>query len=337
MQNVKIEQLKKILNNFDGQPVAVVGDIMLDNFIRGSVSRISPEAPVPVVNVNKEYYVAGGAGNVAVNLAALGATPVLLSVVGDDLSGQLLTGFLKKQGVNTKFMLKDSARPTTEKVRIIAENQQVVRYDRESKAPLHASIGRECLKNFESVAKKVKAVILSDYGKGMLSDNNIKEMIDICNKNNIPVCVDPKLDNFKKYKKITCMTPNTKEAWEGAGRTPKEGEEAVRELGKDILKMLDAQSILITRGAEGMTLFEKGRPPKISTVRATAREVFDVTGAGDTVISVLSLALAAKAGLKEAAALANYAAGIVVGKIGTATVTRKEILEVLEKEECLTR
>lgn len=331
MHTIKTEKLKKILNNFNNQPLLVVGDIMLDNFIRGSVSRISPEAPVPVVNVKKEYYVAGGAGNVAVNLAALGAKPVLLSVVGQDVSGQILTNFLKKQGVETDYILEDSARPTTEKVRVIAENQQVVRFDRESTAPLHNTIGKECLKNFEKLAKKAKGVILSDYGKGMLSDANIRHMIDICNKNKIPVCVDPKLDNFKKYKNITCMTPNTKEAWEGMGRSVQPGEEPVHKLGKDILKMLDAKAILITRGAEGMTLFEKGGPAKISTVHATAREVFDVTGAGDTVISVLTLALAAKASLKEAAMLANYAAGIVVGKIGTATVSREEILETLEK------
>lgn len=330
MQNTDKNKLKKILDNFAGQNILVVGDIMLDNFIRGSVSRISPEAPVPVVAVNKEYYVAGGAGNVAVNLAALGAKPVLISMVGADASGSALINFLSDKGVNTNFVAEDPSRPTTEKVRVIADNQQVVRFDRESKNPVPPGLGKTCLANFKELVKTAKAVVLSDYGKGMLSDDNIKELIAVANKRRVPICVDPKLENFKKYKNITCMTPNSKEAWEGAGLSPKPGEAAVENLGRQILKMLDAKSILITRGAEGMTLFEKGSPVKISSVKATAREVFDVTGAGDTVISVLSLALASKATLKEAAMLANYAAGIVVGKLGTATVSRKEIAGALK-------
>ncbi len=330
MHNIDKNKLKKILNNFENQQIIVVGDIMLDNFIKGSVSRISPEAPVPVVAVNKEYFVAGGAGNVAVNLAALGAKPVLLSVIGSDITGNSLRKFLYEKGVDTNFITEDPSRPTTEKVRIIAENQQVVRFDRESKAPIAPAIGKTCITNLKELIKTAKAVILSDYGKGMLSDANIKEIIAIANKRGVPICVDPKLENFKKYKNITCMTPNTKEAWEGAGLSPKPGEDAVENLGKLIIKMLDARSILITRGAEGMSLFEKGNPVKMSTVKATAREVYDVTGAGDTVISVLTLALAAKANLKEAALLANYAAGIVVGKLGTATASRKEILEAIK-------
>ena len=330
MPKTDIKKLKAVLNNFEGAPVIVIGDIMLDKFIRGSVSRISPEAPVPVVAVNKEYYVAGGAGNVAVNLAALGAKPLLVSVTGEDIEGGLLKKFLSEKGVDTRFLAEDSSRPTTEKVRVIADNQQVVRFDRESKHPLPSTEGKMCLANFRELAKTAKAVIISDYGKGMLSDANIKEVISVANKRGIPVCVDPKLENFKKYKNITCMTPNTKEAWEGAGLTPQPGEEAVENLGRQILKMLNAKSVLITRGAEGMSLFENGKPVKISTVKATAREVFDVTGAGDTVISVLTLALAAKASLREAAILANFAAGIVVGKLGTATATRQEIMEVLK-------
>lgn len=330
MQNTDKNKLKKVLNNFAGQNIIVVGDIMLDKFIKGSVSRISPEAPVPVVAVSKEYYVAGGAGNVAVNLAALGANPILLSVVGSDIAGNNLRRFLTEKGVNTNFVTEDPFRPTTQKIRILADNQQVVRFDRESKASIPPAIGKTCIANFKELAKTARGVVLSDYGKGMLSDANIKEIIAIANKHKIPVCVDPKLENFKKYKNITCMTPNMKEAWEGAGISPKEGEKAVEDLGKTILKMLDAKSILLTRSADGMTLFEKGSPVKVSTVKATAREVFDVTGAGDTVISVLTLALAAKATLKEAAVIANYAAGVVVGKVGTATVSKAEILKELK-------
>ena len=171
---------------------------------------------------------------------------------------------------------------------------------------------------------------MSDYGKGMLSDHNIHEIIALCNAKKIPVCVDPKIDNFLKYKNITCMTPNTKEAWEGMGLPPKKDEKAILDLGKKILKALKAKSILITRSAEGMSLFEQGTKIKTTTIRATAKEVFDVTGAGDTVISVLTLALACGATLQEAAYIANEAAGLVVAKLGTACVSPKEIKEVLK-------
>ncbi len=325
----KISRLKNLLKSFKGQEVIVVGDIMLDHFIKGSVSRISPEAPVPVVNVNNEFFVAGGAGNVAVNLAALDAKPVMISVVGPDLGGEMLKDFLRERGVNISGICEDLDRPTTQKIRVMAEQQQIVRFDRESKKIISPAMARACMKAFEQAVKTAKGVILSDYGKGMLSDQNIQKIIAICRQKKIPVCVDPKIDNFKKYKYITCMTPNTKEAWEGVGQSPKSGEEAMDKLGNTILKMLQADSVLITRSAEGMSLFEKGAK-KPYTVRATAREVYDVTGAGDTVISVLTLALAAGANLKEAAVLANYAAGIVVEKSGTATASRQEIEGVLK-------
>ncbi|MBR4591880.1 MAG: bifunctional hydroxymethylpyrimidine kinase/phosphomethylpyrimidine kinase, partial [Elusimicrobiaceae bacterium] len=217
---------------------------------------------------------------------------------------------------------------TTQKIRVMADQQQIVRFDRESKKVISPAIASTCMKSFQEAVKTAQGVILSDYGKGMLSDQNIQQIISICRKKRIPVCVDPKLDNFKKYKNITCMTPNTKEAWEGAGESPKPGEAEMQRLGNKILKMLQADSILITRSAEGMSLFEK-KSKKPYTVRATAREVYDVTGAGDTVISVFTLALAAGASLQEAAVISNYAAGIVVEKSGTATATRQEIEGVL--------
>lgn len=325
---IQNNRLKKILQSFQGKEIIVVGDIMLDHFIKGAVSRISPEAPVPVVDVRQEFYVAGGAGNVAVNLAALGAKPVMISVVGEDLGGEMLKEFLREKNVNISGITEDMERPTTQKIRVMADQQQIVRFDRESKKTISSAIAQTCMDNFKQAIKTAQGVILSDYGKGMLSDQNIQQIITLCRKKNIPVCVDPKIDNFKKYKNITCMTPNTKEAWEGAGESPKPGEAEIERLGNKILKMLHAQSVLITRSADGMSLFEEGSK-KPYTVHATAREVYDVTGAGDTVISVLTLALAAGANLKEAAVLANYAAGIVVEKSGTATATRQEIEGVL--------
>lgn len=324
------QKLISFIDKFEGKEIIVIGDVMLDHFVKGSVSRISPEAPVPVVNVEKEDFVAGGAGNVAVNLAVLGAKPALVSVVGQDIKGSILAQFLKDKGVNTDYITIDSARPTTQKVRIVAERQQVVRVDRESKAKLTPQTAKICMQNFKRALKKAKGVVMSDYGKGMLSDHNIHEIIALCNAKKIPVCVDPKIDNFLKYKNITCMTPNTKEAWEGMGLPPKKDEKAILDLGKKILKALKAKSILITRSAEGMSLFEQGTKIKTTTIRATAKEVFDVTGAGDTVISVLTLALACGATLQEAAYIANEAAGLVVAKLGTACVSPKEIKEVLK-------
>jgi len=323
------KHLRKIINSFEGKEILVIGDVMLDHSIKGTVTRISPEAPVPVVNVEKEEFAAGGAGNVAVNLAALGAKPVILSVIGSDIKGGVLKNYLESKCVDTSKIVQDEDRPTTQKVRIIAERQQVVRVDRESRARISPRVAKICAQNFKQALKTAKGVVMSDYGKGMLSDHNIQEIINLCRAKNIPVCVDPKIDNFKKYKHITCMTPNTKEAWEGMGLPPKKEEEAILALGKKILKTLDADSILITRSSEGMTLFEKGSKTKITDIKATAREVYDVTGAGDTVISVLTLALACKASLKDSAYLANKAAGIVVGKLGTATVGREEIAGAL--------
>ena len=331
---MKTSELKKynaLIDRFKGKEIIVIGDVMLDHFVKGSVSRISPEAPVPVVNVEQEDFVAGGAGNVAVNLAVLGAKPKVISVLGDDANGIILKQFLENKGADVSKMVIDETRPTTQKVRIIAERQQVVRVDRESKAHINKEVGAECLANFKEALKTAKGVIMSDYGKGMLSDHNIQDIIKACRAKNIPVCVDPKIDNFLKYKNITCMTPNTKEAWEGMGLPPKKDEESILNLGKKILKTLKADSILITRSAQGMSLFEKGKNPKVTTIKATAKEVFDVTGAGDTVISVLTLALACKASLKDAAFIANEAAGLVVGKLGTATVTTEEIKGVLNK------
>lgn len=324
------QELINYIDKFEGKEIVVIGDIMLDHFIKGSVSRISPEAPVPVVNVEREDFVAGGAGNVAVNLAVLGAKPTLISVVGQDIKGSILSQFLKDKGVNTEYITPDTQRPTTQKVRIVAERQQVVRVDRESKENLAPQMAKICMQKFKKALKKAKGVIMSDYGKGMLSDHNIHEIIALCNAKKIPVCVDPKIDNFLKYKNITCMTPNTKEAWEGMGLPPKKEEKAILDLGKKILKALNAKSILITRSAQGMSLFEKGTKIKTTTIRATAKEVFDVTGAGDTVISVLTLALACGASLQEAAYIANEAAGLVVAKLGTACVSPKEIKEVLK-------
>ena len=325
MSNTK---LANIIKKFRNKKIIVIGDIMLDHFIRGNVSRISPEAPVPVVLVKEEHFLAGGAGNVAVNITGLEAKSILVSVIGEDIFGSTLKKFLSDTKVNTEHVVQDKTRPTTKKTRIIAEHQQVVRFDRESKTRIDQVLSKKCMAHFKKVAKEADGVILSDYGKGMLSNESIKEIIRICNKHKLPVCVDPKTENFRKYKNITCITPNNKEAWEGMSMIPKEGEEEINELGEKILKTLKAKSILITRGPAGMSLFEKGKKP--ARIKATAKEVFDVTGAGDSVISVLTLALASGASIKDAAKISNFAGGIVVGKLGTATVSQEELLEAIK-------
>ena len=322
------KRLAGLLDSFAGKRVIVFGDVMLDRFVRGTAGRISPEAPVPVVRVEREDSLPGGAGNVAVNLADLDARAVLVSVCGDDSAAAELDAALGEKGVDTSGVLRDPLRPTTEKVRVIAEHQQVVRFDREAVRPLSHGIARDCLENFKKTLKTAHAVVLSDYGKGMLSPAMIRSVIAECLKAGVPVCVDPKEEHFKKYRRVSCITPNTKEAWGGMGLNQKEGGQNVDALGGKILKSLGSRSVLITQGPGGMTLFERGKKPL--HIPAAAREVYDVTGAGDTVISVFAMALACRAGFADAAILANYAAGIVVGKLGTASASRAELREAIK-------
>jgi D-beta-D-heptose 7-phosphate kinase/D-beta-D-heptose 1-phosphate adenosyltransferase len=330
MKNTDKTKLKTLVKNFKGRKVVVFGDIMIDHFIRGGVSRISPEAPVPVVHVKEESFLPGGAGNVAANLAALGAEVTLISVIGEDIPGENLITSLGERNIRTGLVVRDPQRPTTEKVRVIADIQQVVRFDRESSKPLTPELADECILRLKDLIRSAGAVILSDYGKGVLSEKTINAAINICRKHKVPVCVDPKVEHFTKYKNVTCITPNTKEACEGMRVPLRPGQREIETLGKKILKTLKSDSVLITQGAHGMTLFEKGNPPSVSHTETVAREVFDVTGAGDTVISVLSLSLAAGATLKEAAMLSNYAAGVVVGKLGTATLTPQELAQAVK-------
>jgi D-beta-D-heptose 7-phosphate kinase/D-beta-D-heptose 1-phosphate adenosyltransferase len=316
-------RIKQILRRFKGKRVLAVGDVMLDHYIRGSVSRLSPEAPVPIVNVREESFVLGGAGNVAANLAALLSRVEIIGVIGEDTAGLELSSHLAALGIGANGLVKDSGRVTSQKCRIIAERQQVVRYDRESTMPVAGRIEAQILGHIALGIKNSDAIILSDYGKGVLTPRILKSAISLARKAQIPVIVDPKIEHFKRYRFVTCVTPNLHEAWAGMHRIPKPGEEELEKLGRDMLKTLNSESALITRGPEGMSLFKKSAPTL--HIPAQAREVFDVSGAGDTVISAFSLALAVGASLKEAALISNYAAGIVVGKLGTATTTIDEI------------
>lgn len=321
-------ELLKLISLLKKQTVLVVGDTMLDKFIWGKVVRISPEAPVPVVEVTKETEVLGGAANVANNITALGGKAFIVSAIGEDITGKTLIEMLSEKNINYDYLVYSSHRPTIIKTRIIAASQQVVRVDKEVKGIFERSTELKIIKNIEETIPKANAVIISDYGKGVVSPIVLKKTIALARKYKIPVTVDPKIDHFKKYKKITTMTPNEKEAIEGMGLKNIKIDKDIAVLGKKILKTLGSNSVVITRGEKGMTLIEPNN--KITNIPTRAKEVYDVTGAGDTVISTMTLALAAKADLLSAAEIANFAAGIVVGKVGTATTNPQELEEVVK-------
>lgn len=301
---------------------------MLDHFVWGSVTRISPEAPVPVVHVTRETEMPGGAGNVAVNLASLGAEVHVVGLLGADSSADRLLSLFQRYPIRAESTVRTPERPTIVKTRVIAHHQQVVRVDREVRGEFSEHLRQEILSQAERLVPQVNAVVLSDYAKGVVTPALVKRMIALGHKHRIPVTVDPKVENFKLYKRVTCVTPNTLEAMESAGVRSLRDEKDVEKMGKALQRMIHAESVLVTRGEHGMSLFEKNKPAYHIPTRA--REVFDVTGAGDTVISTLTLALAAGASLRVAAELSNYAAGIVVGKLGTASVTVEELGKVIK-------
>ena len=316
----------KIIRSFAGTRILVIGDLMVDRFVRGKVSRISPEAPVPVVHVKDQSDLPGGAGNVIMNLASLGARVASVGMLGKDTAGEHLLSRFREKGIDTRGIRSDAALTTILKTRVIAEHQQVVRFDHENSSPAPHALYDQILRDLPALIKNSDGVILSDYGKGTITKPVLEAAIMLSRKMKKPVCVDPKLEHFLSYKGVTCITPNAGEALGGMHRVKLGGPDDFIKLGKDILRTLKCQSVLITQGEEGMTLFEQ---KKITHIPVKAREVFDVTGAGDTVISVFTLALACGASHVQAATLANLAAGIVVGKLGTATVSPEELRESL--------
>jgi D-beta-D-heptose 7-phosphate kinase/D-beta-D-heptose 1-phosphate adenosyltransferase len=321
------QELLRTIARFRGRRVLVVGDLMLDQYIRGTVARISPEAPVPVVRVTSETHIPGGAGNVVNNLAALGAQVSVVGVVGEDEAGRRLMDQFRSEGANVDGVCVDVERQTTQKCRVVAERQQAVRYDRETTGPLSHATETRLLASLAEELPRAQAVILSDYGKGVIGPRLLAAAIPAARKRDIPVTVDPKPEHFRRYRGITCVTPNTAEACACMRLEPKPGPDALIKLGRDILRALKSRSVLITRGSDGMSLFESGG--RITHIPTVAREVFDVSGAGDTVISTFTLALAAGAPLRRAALLSNHAAGIVVGKLGTATTNAAELSEAV--------
>jgi D-beta-D-heptose 7-phosphate kinase/D-beta-D-heptose 1-phosphate adenosyltransferase len=301
---------------------------MLDEYLYGAVTRISPEAPVPVVEINNEQVRLGGAANVANNIRSLGDEPYLVGVVGEDEASIKLSQLLKEKGISRDYLVNDSERPTTIKTRIIAHSQQVVRADREDTREITGDLEKRILDKFNMVSDRIKAVIISDYGKGVITASLLEKIIPACRNKGIFVAVDPKETHFLNYKKVSLITPNHHEAGFAAGKRIKTDED-LNAVGKLLLDKLQADSILITRGEKGMALFNaNGEVDYFPTV---AKKVFDVTGAGDTVIASFVSAVAAGATLKEAAVFSNCAAGVVVGEIGTANVTLPQLVEELKR------
>jgi rfaE bifunctional protein kinase chain/domain len=302
--------------------VAVVGDVMLDRYIWGQVDRISPEAPVPVVAVADMSVRPGGAANVAANLVSLGVKTTLAGIVGDDSSAAELTRFIREKGLTQMSLVTDPGRPTTEKIRIVAHSQQVVRADFESGEPISDRILKKLLSAVRSAVTGAKAVVVSDYGKGVVSNEVMDLVRALCGPKNVPYFIDPKEGHFSLYRGAFAVTPNKKEAGGFYNRKIRSDED-LDFVGNALLRDLEATAILITRGEEGMTLFRRRGSPRHFPTRAS--EVYDVTGAGDTVISVFAAALAAGARLFEAIELANAAAGIVIREFGTASVRPEEL------------
>jgi D-beta-D-heptose 7-phosphate kinase/D-beta-D-heptose 1-phosphate adenosyltransferase len=331
MQKTIIEMIDidRIVSRFKEISALVVGDIILDEYFWGKVDRISPEAPVPVVTVKKETQLLGGAANVVNNIRSLGGQVFLSGLVGGDERGRKILNLLEERGVPTGGVFIDPRRPTTVKSRIVAHSQQVVRFDRENQTSLSQGYADSLISYVRDTVPHVDTVVIADYGKGVVTEELVKAVTQIAKQEKKPVLLDPKIGRFHLYRDITLVAPNSQEASLAAGIEIVDGR-SLKGVGEKLLDRFNCEVVLITRGEHGMVLFERGRKKEFP-VQTTAIEVFDVTGAGDTVIGVMGLGLAAGASFREAAVIANYAAGIVVGKLGTATVTPGELKEAINR------
>ncbi len=329
------DRLRSILDAFSGKRVLAIGDLMLDEFIWGKVSRISPEAPVPVVNVTGESYYPGGAANVARNLREFTGSVAVMGLAGTDAHGCRLVELLEACGIDTSCVERDAAFPPTVKTRIVARNQQVVRVDRERKAPLADQQAEHAMARLERVIGGLDAIIVADYGKGFVTQTVADSVCRAARAYGKILTVDPHPHTSLQWRGATAVKPNRAEAFLAAGLPPAEPvmpvecDHALLGAGKRLLQLWETRSLLITLGEQGMLLFEGDAPPHHTPTRA--KDVFDVSGAGDTAIAVFTLGLTAGATPAEAAELANRASGIVVGKLGTATVTAGEMLAGLRE------
>jgi len=324
---MKIEKVRKTISKFSDTKVLVIGDLILDEFVWGEVSRISPEAPVPVVWVKSGSFMPGGAANVANNVASLGAKAYIAGVVGSDERAGILKEGLAEKGINIDGIITDDGRPTTLKTRVVANHQQVVRIDREKIEGISAGVLDNIIVYIKNIIDEMDAIIIEDYGKGVISARLLKEVLTVAKKKKKIITVDPKEEHFSYYKGVTAITPNHHEAAQAIGMKVKDSQ-SVLKIGKALLKKLNCEGVLVTLGENGMQLFQKSGD--VTHIPTVAQEVFDVSGAGDTVISAFTLALALGVDMKDAAYISNIAAGIVVGKVGIAVITQKELIERLK-------
>lgn len=321
-----MSELNSIIRRFSKVKILVIGDVMLDRYLWGSVERISPEAPVPVVKLKKTSLVPGGAANVAANIAGLGAKSFLVGAVGVDDEAKLFKPLLDKLHISSSNLVKIEDRPTTVKTRIVAHNQHVVRIDQEEIRQLNSEQEEKIWQQIEKLLDKTGVVIVSDYAKGVVTENLVARLITASKELNKKILVDPKGRDYKKYCGADLITPNRFEAAHACNLEP-DGQKVVENAGKLLIKRLKIGSVLITQGEDGMTLFRKNG--ETLHLNALARTVYDVTGAGDTVIAALGVSLASGGNFLQAAEIANISAGIVVGEIGTTTITLEKLLKAV--------
>ena len=331
MVALQSRQLIPALDRFSQQKVLVVGDIMVDEYLWGSVNRISPEAPVQIIEVKRQEFRLGGCGNVVNNLSSFNPQIAIACVVGNDSHHEIIMAELKRLEVDTQSLLIDPLRPTTKKTRALASGQQIVRIDFEKRDPLQEKDETTLIRFIQENVENFNIFVLSDYGKGVLTPRVLSSIIEIGRRFSIPTIVDPKGKDFSKYRNATLITPNSLEAETSTGIEIRDDFSA-EDAGQKILQAGNHKAVLITRGKRGMTLLESGQESAIH-IPTIAKEVFDVSGAGDTVLSVLALGISSGISYKEACTLANYAGGIVVGKLGTSAVTKQELISFLKKNE----
>jgi rfaE bifunctional protein kinase chain/domain len=350
-----VSRLKKLIPKLRGKRIAVLGDFMLDRYVLGTATRLSPEAAVPVIDFEKQKQFPGGAGNVAANLAALGGNVEAFGLTGteqkrEDEAGRELRGCLRALGVEERGLVAEPGRVTTVKTRIIARHQQIVRLDHERREAPSPATEDKLFRAFVEAAKRLDGLVLSDYDKGVITDALSERVMNLCHKEEVPVFVSPKRPRLFAHRGAWAVTCNLTEAGRFVTHALTD-EKAIEEAGRKLLAHFGSNAVVITRGGDGMSVFEEATPRhlripatnfEVTYARvgksgvergAAGRQVFDVTGAGDTVLSVLALAAAAGASVEEAARLANTAAGVVVGKLGTATVSSQELLHALEEME----
>ncbi len=323
-------RLLEILNAGNGKRIMVIGDLMVDRYLWGNVSRLSPEAPVPIINIEDEEVRFGGAANVANNLIGLGVEPLLVGVVGDDRWGEVFKNMLLEKHLSGDGLVVDQSRPTTVKTRIIGNNQHIARVDREKVFPVDKEIEERIVQFVRSAIDEVDALILQDYNKGVFTPQVIHGVIEIANAHQKIVAVDPKFDNFLEFKNVTLFKPNKKETEEALARRLASREDIIQ-AGFELIRRLRPRAVLITLGEKGVALFQEEEEPAFMGTRA--REVADVSGAGDTVIATVTMALAAGANMKEAVTLANYAAGVVCEEVGVVPIEREKLFNSIIKNQ----